>query len=167
MEGAKLMATLLVHLRTQQQYEQEAEAGWVKKWNAVRAPFETEDEFYARRAEHSAHWRWPPWRFNDIVGFVEVIYDGGTRLMTIGHLPRKRISRQLKHKTFYEYGVPGYGKILDAHILPPLREKAVRQALAELLAATDEWFCESGLHLEYDPEWFRCLNLKRLLGLNG
>ena len=165
MQGAKLIATLLVHLRTQEQYEREAEADWEKKWNAVRAPFETDGEFYARREEQSATFRWPPWRFNDVVGFVEIIYDGGTRLMSIGHLPKERISRQLKRKTYYHYGVPGYGKIFDVHMLRPFTPKAVREALSDLLTATDEWFSEQGLHLQCDYSWFECLDVKKLLDL--
>ena len=164
MQGAKLIATLLVHLRTQEQYEREAEADWEKKWNAVRAPCETDGEFYARREEQSATFRWPPWRFNDVVGFVEIIYDGGTRLMSMGHLPKERISRQLKRKTFYHVA-SGYGKITDVHMMRPFTQTILREALSDLLRDTDEWFAEQGRHLEYDPHWFGCLDVKKLLDL--
>ena len=165
MQGKKLIATLLVHLRTQQQYEEENQASLQKKVSEWQTTMGGLAEWLESEQGKGliAHWWWPPWRFNDIVGFVEIVYDGGTRLMSIGHLPRKRISRQLKHKTFYHYGVPGYGKITDVHMMRPFTEKIVREALSELLSDTDQWFSERGLHLECDHYWFECLDVKTLI----
>ena len=98
-------------------------------------------------------------RYNDIVGYIRVYYDGGQRVVAEAYLPKKRISRQLKRKEFYWYGTIGEGWMMRQ-----VDNDALSQAVA---AAINQAFCwlanrRPSLHLEYDPHFIECLDIVKL-----
>jgi hypothetical protein len=104
--------TLLVHLRTKSQYGAEKRARIEERreelrqrlvpWDYSAEQFEQElgdpRSALARiiRYEES---KWPFWRYNDVVGYVEVWYSG-YEIRADLFLARGRISRRLKRKEF-------------------------------------------------------------------
>jgi hypothetical protein len=119
------ITTLLVHLRTREQYEAEKRAhiqSRIKEFRQQYVPrFYTPEEFERRLQERGSSLQnavayeesyWPSWRFNDVVGYVELCYSGHDILayafLARGRNPRGflmpgsrgRISRSLKHKEF-------------------------------------------------------------------
>jgi hypothetical protein len=137
----------------------------VAKHAAEGPPWSTDEEFNAWRERHRSEvetrWFWPPWRYNDIVGYVRVYYDGGERILADAYLPKKRISRQLRRKEFYHHGKIGGGWIsrLDNDALSQAVTAAINQAFCWLAG----W--HPRLHLEYDPHHIECLDVAKLLSL--
>jgi len=167
MKGERTLLTLLVHLRTETQYYEQHAAVVEKRWRDLRQTnaLLSDEEFEAWRRRHcseqEARWFWPPWRYNDIVGYVRVYYDGGQRIVADAYLPKKRISRQLKRKEFYHYGKIGEGWIsqVDNDGLRRAVTAAVEQAFRCLASRRPP------LHLEYDPDLIECLDMAKLVAL--
>ena len=165
MKGETTIATLLVHLRTEKQYYEEHAAFVEKRWRDLRQTnaLLSDEEFEAwrrrRRSDVEADWFWPPWRYNDIVGYVRMYYDGGERVVAEAYLPKKRISRQLKRKEFHPCGRIGEAWLKQAD------NEGLRAAVT---AAVDVAFRslatrQPSLHLEYDPDLIECLDIARLV----
>jgi len=169
MKGERTILTLLVHLRTEKQYCEEHAAFVEKQWRDLRQTnaLLSDEEFDAwrrrRRSEVEAHWFWPPWRYNDIVGYVRVYYDGGQRIVADAYLPKKRISRQLKRKAFHCCRRIGEGRVkrADNEGLRAAVTAAVEVAFRDLAGRRPP------LRLEYDPDLIECLDIARLVPLSA
>lgn len=59
-------------------------------------PFDQFSENYKRLLTMS--WWWPPWKFNDIVGYLEIGTDGGTCLTADIYLKRKYLPKGHPYK---------------------------------------------------------------------
>jgi hypothetical protein len=168
MKGERTIATLLVHLRTKKQYYDEHETFVEEQWQYMRrtGPWSSDEEFNAwrerRRSDFEHYWFWPPWRYNDIVGYIRVYYDGGQRVVAEAYLPKKRISRQLKRKEFYWYGTIGEGWMMRQ-----VDNEGLRQAIMAAVKQASRRLAERrpSLHLEYDPHFIECLDIAKLLTL--
>jgi hypothetical protein len=165
MKGERTLLTLLVHLRTRNRYYEEHDALVEEEWRYMRqvGPWSSDEEFDAwrerHRSQYEAHWFWPPWRYNDIVGYVRVYYDGGQRVVAEAYLPKKRISRQLKRKEFYWYEKIGEGWMsqVDNEGLRAAVTAAVDVAFRSLATR------QPPLHLEYDSHFVECLDIAKLV----
>jgi hypothetical protein len=86
MSRRKVLLTLLIHRRTREKYYQEhnQHIAMQKAWlEEIRhEPFESMPK--DRQTYYLDSWFWPPWRFNDIVGFAEIELETPTEI--IGHL---------------------------------------------------------------------------------
>jgi hypothetical protein len=164
MKGERTIVTLLVHLRTRDRYYEEHDAFVEEEWRYRRetGPWSSDEEFDAWRERNRAHfeqyWFWPPWRYNDIVGYVHVYYDGGQRVVAEAYLPKKRISRQLKRKEFYWYGKIGEGW------MSKVDNEGLRQAIMAAVKQASRRLAErrTPLHLEYDFHFIECLDIVKL-----
>jgi hypothetical protein len=163
MNEERTLLTLLVHLRSEEQYYKEhaafVEAQWaylnsVGGW-ACNGEFEQWRE--RRRLQFEALWFWPPWRYNDVVGYVRVYYDGGQRILAEAYLPKKRISRQLRRKDFYWHGK--IGETLMSHV----DNNTLRQAVTEAVEEASHRLANRQLHLEYDVGLVGCLDIAKLI----
>ena len=165
MKGERTLLTLLVHLRNREQYYDEHTAFVEKQWRDLRQTnaLLSDEEFDAwrerHRSEQEARWFWPPWRYNDIVGYVRVYYDGGQRVVAEAYLPKKRISRQLKRKEFYWYGKIGEGWMSQVD------NEGLRRAVTTAVEAADRCLAtwRPHLHLEYDSHFVECLDITKLV----
>ena len=110
MIGERDLLTLFVHLRSYDQYytEQKESAEKYIQDAAMSSlsSFNSLDEsinYWRKKADHTPWFQdqlfWPPWRYNDVVAFVRIYYDGGSRILAEMYHPNKRVSRQLKRKS--------------------------------------------------------------------
>ena len=104
------LITLFVHRRSYKKYYKEHD-NWVikqkpgveKSWNK---PFDKLSREIQMQWEET--WFWPPWKFNDIVGFLDIGMDIGNCLtadlyIMRKHFPRERRERErFKNKTTLE-----------------------------------------------------------------
>ena len=165
MKGERTLLTLLVHLHTEKQYYEKHAAFVEKRWRDLRQTnaLLSDEEFEAWRQRHSseqeARWSWPLWRYNDIVGYVRVYYDGGERIVADAYLPKKRISQQLKRKEFYCCGRIGEGWL--KHVNNDALRRAVTAAVEAAFRSLAGW--QPRLHLGYDPHFVECLDIAKLV----
>lgn len=168
MIGEKDLLTLFVHLRSYDQYYSEQEK-FVEKFiqdmakgsSSGFASPEDSIKYWKRKVKdpvfYDAVLFWPPWRYNDIVAFVKIYYDGGTRILAEIYHPNKRVSRQLKKKSFFwqSYGFEqGLGEISN---------KEIRKAVNKLITELDKFFSKKGWNLEYDKKLISCIDFEKLI----
>jgi len=162
------LLTLFVHLRSYEQYykEQKEFAERYIQDMAMRSTsaLDSLDEsikYWRKKADHDPYFYdrnlfWPPWRYNDIVAFVKIYYDGGSRILANIYYPNKRVSRQLKRKSFFyqcDFQMP----------LLELSNKEIRKGINTLIEELDKYFNKRKWHLEYDKELISCIDLKKLI----
>lgn len=70
--------------------KREVEEQWGKSFGQLK--LET-------RVQWEEMWFWPPWKFNDIVGYLDIGMDGGNCLTADVYLKRKHFSRSAREKT--------------------------------------------------------------------
>ncbi|MFB3883202.1 MAG: hypothetical protein ACE149_18195 [Armatimonadota bacterium] len=95
--GAVRVCTILVHLRSEQSY--------YGQMLAARAAYEEQLRSYrydrARAADLAErHVWWPPWRYNDIIAFVEVVLEVSGAVVAYCYRPDKRVSKRLVRKNY-------------------------------------------------------------------
>jgi hypothetical protein len=162
------LLTLFVHLRSYEQYykeQKEFEEKFIQDM-AMQSllAFDTLDEsikYWRNKANSDPYFYdrslfWPPWRYNDIVAFIRIYYDGGSRILADIYYPNKRVSRQLKRKTFFYQGdfqMP----LLD------LSNKEIKKGINTLIEELVEFFDERKWHLEYDKDLISCIDFKKLI----
>ena len=167
MIGERDLLTLFVHLRSYDQYYKEQKEFAEKNIQdtAMRSlsAFNSLDEsisYWREKADHAPRFHdqlfWPPWRYNDIVAFVKIYYDGDSRILANIYYPNKRVSRQLKRKSFFyqdDFQVP----------LLELSNKEIRKEINSLIEELDEFFNKRKWHLEYDKKLISCIDFKKLI----
>ena len=105
MSDRNRLMTLLIHRRTREKYYRDHDkfVDKQKKWlESIRhEPFEALPK--DRQIYYLDRWFWPPWRFNDIVGFAEIEME--TPWTVIGHLylPEGRVTSATKKPLFLNY----------------------------------------------------------------
>ena len=143
---SRLLLTLLVHRRTQEKYYQDHELSVEKQKKLVeeiyRIPFDNIPE--DRRLYYLNIWFWPPWRFNDIVGFAEIEME--TDWTVIGHLylPEGRFSRQKPLLLNYACASADF----EQNNLQSLRE-----AIIEVTEQLQSILSKRKWRLEFSREW--------------
>jgi|SRR5215213_5482707 len=105
MSKRRILLTLFIHRRTGDKYYREHDAYVVKQktWlEGIRQePFDSMPQ--DRQTYYLDTWFWPPWRFNDIVGFAEIELETSTELIGHLYLPEGRITRATKKPLFLNY----------------------------------------------------------------
>ena len=105
MSNRRVLLTLHVHRRTRDKYYLEHDLYVVKQkaWleEILQEPFESIP--HDRQTYYLDIWFWPPWRFNDIVGFAEIELETSTELIGHLYLPKGRVSRATKKPLFLNY----------------------------------------------------------------
>ncbi len=105
MSKRRILLTLLIHRRTRDKYYREHESYVVKQkaWlEGIRQePFDSMP--LDRQTYYVDTWFWPPWRFNDIVGFAEIELETSTELIGHLYLPEGRITRTTKKPLFLNF----------------------------------------------------------------
>jgi len=161
------LLTLFVHLRSYEQYYKEQKE-FAEKYiqdMAMRSlsAFGSLDDsvnYWRKKADHDPWFHdqlfCPPWRYNDIVAFVKIYYDGGSRILANIYYPNKRVSRQLKRKSFF-YQCDFQMLLLE------LSNKEIRNGINSLIEELDEFFNKRKWHLEYDKELISCIDFKKLI----
>ena len=105
MSKRKVLLTLLIHRRTKEEYYQEhdlhiaKQKAWLK--DIRREPFDSMPE--DKRTHYLDSWFWPPWRFNDIVGFAELELETPTDIIGHLYLPKGRITKVTKKPLLLNY----------------------------------------------------------------
>lgn len=167
MIGERDLLTLFVHLRSYDQYYTEQKE-FAEKYIQDAAmsslsSFNSLDEsinYWRKKADHTPWFQdqlfWPPWRYNDIVAFVRIYYDGGSRILAEMYHPNKRVSRQLKRKSFFYQGD------FQVHLLE-YSNKEIRKEIKSLIEELDEFFNKRKWHLEYDKKLISCIDFKNLI----
>ena len=162
------LLTLFVHLRSYEQYYKEQKE-FVDRYiqNVARSglsAFDSLDDsikYWRKKADDPFFYDrklfWPPWKYNDIVAFVRVYYDGGSRILGEIYHPNKRVSRQLKKKSFFwqDYKFEVFLSILS--------NKEIRKGINCLIEELDKFFNKRKWHLEYDKELISCIDFKKLI----
>jgi hypothetical protein len=169
MGGDLRLCTILVHLRSESEYyddmrkKQEeavarAEACWVSGTGS-RCGF---TDSRSRQWAELSTWR-PPWRYNDIVAFLEVVCEpSGTVVAYLWRVDARRVSRRLARKRFVWYGKcaeawpEGYGQD-DA--------EGVRAAALECIARATRELARQGWHADVAEatRLLRCARFDELL----
>jgi hypothetical protein len=95
-----VLLLLPIHRRTAQKYQEESADHMA---NQKRAYFEQSGFSFngldrARKAALEEEWIWPPWLFNDIVGFLGVGSDGWNDLGCDLYLKRKHFPRDSRER---------------------------------------------------------------------
>lgn len=85
------LITLLIHHYSYEKYYQRHDEYVEKENKKSGVPFEQLSEISRKRREDL--WWWPPWKFNDIVGFIEIGMDIGDYLTADIYLKRKYLPR--------------------------------------------------------------------------
>ena len=105
MSKRRVLLTLLILRRTRDRYYREHDLYVVKQkaWlEGIRQEaFDSMPQ--ARQTYYLATWFWPPWRFNDIVGFAEIELETSTELIGHLYLPEGRVARATKKPLFLNY----------------------------------------------------------------
>lgn len=143
-----ILLTLLIHRYTQDKYYRKHDlfVEKQKKWlEAIRqSPFDALP--IDRQTYYLDSWFWPPWRFNNIVGFAEVEFE--TELTVIGHLylPEGRASRAVKKPLYLNYACASAD--FERDNLQSL-QKAIIETVEQLQSIVEErkW------KLEFDEEY--------------
>lgn len=81
------------YYQRQDEYSEKQKRETEKAWGM---PFEQLSEHYKRLLTNS--WWRPPWKFNDIVGYLEIGTDGGTCLTADIYLKRKHLPKEHPNK---------------------------------------------------------------------
>jgi hypothetical protein len=146
------LCTILVHLRSRQAYYDEMkkeEAAAIARakatWAATTAPLSAFANSESRRLAEQLAWR-PPWRYNDIIGFLEVIYEPASAVLA--HLYRvnaRRVSRALVRKQFVWFGK--YVEVpVDSRV--DNYDESVRQAALECIVQATRSLARRGWHAD-------------------
>ena len=105
MSKANLLLTLLVHRYSREQYyhKHDLHVAKQKKWLEGIRQESFNDLPQGRQTYYLDQWFWPPWRFNNIVGFAEIELE--TDWTVIGHLylPEGRYTRVEKKSLLLNY----------------------------------------------------------------
>ncbi len=100
-----ILLTLFIHRRSREHYYRDHDQFVAKQKSSLESlrgePFDAlPDE---RQTWYLDRWFWPPWRFNDLVGFAEIELE--TSRTVIGHLylPKGRITTATKKPLLLQY----------------------------------------------------------------
>jgi hypothetical protein len=105
MSNHRVLLTLFIHCRTREKYYHEHDLYVAKQklWleEIRQEPFGSMPQ--DRQTHYLDTWFWPPWRFNDIVGFAEIELETSTELIGHLYLPEGRVTRATKKPLFLHY----------------------------------------------------------------
>ena len=105
MSNRRVLLTLFIHRRTREKYYREHDLYVAKQklWleEIRQEPFDSMPQ--DRQTHYLDTWFWPPWRFNDIVGFAEIELETSTELIGHLYLPEGRVTRATKKPLFLHY----------------------------------------------------------------
>jgi hypothetical protein len=138
----KILLTLLMHRRTGEKYQEahEQHIAGQKAWleEIQGESFESLPE--ERQIHYLTSWSWPPWRFNDIVGFAEVELENSTSIIAHLYMP-DRTTRVTKKPFLLNYACASAH--FDENSLKSLRS-AIFDIIAqlELLIKDRKWVLE-------------------------
>jgi hypothetical protein len=143
MSSRRLLLTLLIHQNTRDQYYHKHDlfVEKQKKWleDIRQEPFDALPKDMQTYYQDS--WFWPPWRFNDIVGFAEIELE--TDWTVIGHLylPEGRASKISKKSLLLNYACASASSIQGN--LQNLREAIISVTdQLQLILAECKWRLE-------------------------
>lgn len=156
-----------IYLRSGERYYEEHQRYEEKELNKI-ASFsgESVSKVRERLGVSIDHYWWPPWQFNDIVGFVVVHYDGSfyAELYKLG---RKRINRDPRHR---RGAIKWSGKVgeVPSNIHDPSNE-SLRCELIELLSQISKYTCKKQWYvdIQYWEGIVASLDCKDLLRRRG
>ena len=98
MPGLLTVFSIPIYLRSRERYYEEHQRYEGKELNKI-ASFsgESVSKVRERLGVSIEHYWWPPWQFNDVVGYVVIYYDGRF-YAELWKLDRKRINRDPRHR---------------------------------------------------------------------
>ena len=100
---------------------------------------------------------WPTWRFNDVVAYLHLWYDGGTRIIVDAYVPYKRISRQLRDKTF------DYCYKMGEHWIRKWDNASLRDGVREAIDEAASNVSQKDLYIDLDEALLESLDLRKLM----
>lgn len=101
------------HKKWEEPRRQEVEKDWGKSFDNLPTRVQV---------QWNEMWFWPPWRFNDIAGFLDIGMDGGTCLTANIYLKRKffpkshRERKLRKYSTLENHHILYFGEITKIHV---------------------------------------------------
>lgn len=158
MSRANLLLTLLVHGNTEKQYYHKHDL-FVEKQKKFIEKIRNEPfaSFPKDRQEYYLDsWSWPPWRFNDIVGYAEIELE--TEWTIIGHLylPEGRATKVTKKPLLLDYACVSCN-FEEGNL------DSIRKAIITLAEDLQENIADRKWHLEFYPEMVNYTDFFQLL----
>jgi hypothetical protein len=153
-----LLLTLLVHRYSREQYHQKHDlhVEKQKKWlEGIR-----QESFDAlpkdRQSQYLDQWFWPPWRFNNIVGFAEIELE--TDSTVIGHLylPEGRYTPVKKKSLLLNYACASAQ-------FEPNNLNSLRQAIIEVEEQMQSIVAKRRWILEFDEEMVKYTDFLKMI----
>jgi len=158
---------LPIHYRSYSKYYQD-HAKWVKpkKEDVERQRGKSFDQFSAEiKAQWEEFWFWPPWRFNDIVGYLDIGMDMGNCLTADVYLKRKHFPKSARKKsgmysTVLQRNQFVYYCEINKITVDVHDNKSYLQALNVIISTTKRLIkqCNQSFELWLPPFNFECFN---------
>ena len=162
------MFSIPIYLRSREQYYKEQKNNKDKYINSFcSSSGESPSEAMARVGTWlDERCFWPPWEFNDIVGYTTIYYDRSF-YAELWKLDRKRINRDPRHR---RGAIKWSGKVgeVPSNIHDPSNE-SLRCELIELLAQISKYTCKKQwyIDIQYWEDIVASLDCKDLLRRRG
>ena len=142
----KTILTLLIHFRTREEYYKDFQKAKRREIELLEKGL---GRLYMELSESFKHYMeeefsWPPWRFNDIVGYAVIRFENDWTMVADLYLPQNRITRTSKAKSFHLNYV-----VTETH-LETLDLPHIRIAIYKLITQLEEILKKKKWHLEFD-----------------
>jgi hypothetical protein len=157
-----LLLTLLVHRYSREQYyhKHDFHVAKQKKWLEGTRKESFDDLPKERQMYFLDQWFWPPWRFNNIVGFAEIELE--TDSTVIGHLylPEGRYSRVEKKSLLLNYACASAQ--FEQNNLNGLRQSIIEVAnQMQSIVAERKWRLEVDEEMVEYTDFLKMINERR------
>lgn len=154
----QMIFVLPIYLRSRDKYYEEHDQYMEEQWKNLAQGYEGDVEKARERFADDwtllDNWRWPPWEFNDIIGYISInvvsssFHDGMFKAY-VSELNRKRINRDPRHRRgvicFRGWKVGESWMWTWRRFLP---NENLRQGLLALLLQIQEKMAKSGWYID-------------------
>lgn len=162
MSKDNLLLTLLIHRYSREKYYQKHDlrVSKQKKWLEGIRQESFDDLPKDRQTQYLDQWFWPPWRFNNIVGFAEIELE--TEWTVIGHLylPEGRYTCVEKKSLLLNYACASAQ--FEQNNLNSLRRAIVEVAeQMQSIVAERKWIIEFDEEMVEYTDFLKMINDRR------
>ncbi len=138
-----LLLTLLIHRRSKEKYYKDFEdfkrADFQKLIKDLWIPIDEIPDDFLKRIEQS--YFWPPWRFNDIAGYVEIRLENPWTIVADVY---KNTGRYSKKKSFL------FHPVYASENIEPNNLESLKNAIKKLVSLTQSRFQTRRWKIEFD-----------------